>query len=86
MFRHKAQLHRLEAGERHAGRSARAAPSFYEARGEFQLNVEEMRRAGLGALYEAFEKLKAQAARPKACSTPERKQRAAARFRAPSAS
>ena len=37
----------------------RALPSVYEARGEFQLGVESMRRAGLGALYEAFEKLKA---------------------------
>ncbi len=34
-------------------------PSLYEPRGEFQLGVETMRRAGLGALYEAFEKLKA---------------------------
>src|SRR6185503_15711250 len=37
----------------------RALPTLYEARGKFQLNVEAMRRAGLGALYEAFEKLKA---------------------------
>jgi exodeoxyribonuclease VII large subunit len=37
----------------------RAYPSLYEARGKFQLNVEAMRRAGLGALYEAFERLKA---------------------------
>jgi len=37
----------------------RAVPSFYEARGEFQLNVELMRRSGLGALYEAFARLKA---------------------------
>jgi exodeoxyribonuclease VII large subunit len=36
----------------------RATASFYEPRGEFQLNVETMRRAGLGALYEAFERLK----------------------------
>jgi exodeoxyribonuclease VII large subunit len=36
----------------------RAVPSLYEARGDFQLNVEIMRQAGLGALYEAFEKLK----------------------------
>ncbi len=34
-------------------------PSLYEPRGEFQLGVEFMRRAGLGALFEAFEKLKA---------------------------
>ncbi len=37
----------------------RALPSLYEARGEFQLGVEAMRRAGLGALFEAFERLKA---------------------------
>ena len=36
----------------------RALPSLYEARGEFQLGVEAMRRAGLGALFEAFERLK----------------------------
>ena len=36
----------------------RAAPTLYEARGEFQLNVETMRRSGLGALFEAFERLK----------------------------
>jgi exodeoxyribonuclease VII large subunit len=32
----------------------RAVPSIYEARGEFQLNVETVRLAGLGALYERF--------------------------------
>ncbi len=37
----------------------RALPSIYEARGDFQLGVENMRRAGLGALFEAFERLKA---------------------------
>ena len=36
----------------------RALPSFYEARGEFQLGIENMRRSGLGALFEAFERLK----------------------------
>jgi exodeoxyribonuclease VII large subunit len=36
----------------------RALPSLYEARGEFQLGVESMRRAGMGALFEAFERLK----------------------------
>lgn len=41
----------------------RALPSLYEARGEFQLGVETMRRAGLGALFEAFEKLKAKLSR-----------------------
>jgi len=37
----------------------RALPTLYEARGKFQLGIEVMRRAGLGALYEAFERLKA---------------------------
>ncbi len=37
----------------------RALPSLYEPRGEFQLGVENMRRAGLGALFEAYERLKA---------------------------
>ena len=37
----------------------RATPSIYEARGEFQLNVETVRLAGLGALYERFVQLKA---------------------------
>jgi len=32
----------------------RAVASIYEARGEFQLNVETVRLAGLGALYERF--------------------------------
>jgi len=32
--------------------------SFYEARGEFQLNVETMRRAGLGPRFEAFVRLR----------------------------
>jgi exodeoxyribonuclease VII large subunit len=41
----------------------RALPSLYEARGEFQLGVEAMRRAGLGALFEAFERLKAKLSR-----------------------
>ncbi len=37
----------------------RALPSLYEARGEFQLGVEQMRRAGAGRLYEAYLALKA---------------------------
>jgi len=40
----------------------RATPSIYEARGEFQLNVETVRLAGIGALYEKFERLKARLA------------------------
>jgi exodeoxyribonuclease VII large subunit len=37
----------------------RATPSIYEARGEFQLNVENVRLSGIGALYEKFARLKA---------------------------
>jgi exodeoxyribonuclease VII large subunit len=40
----------------------RATPSIFEARGEFQLNVETIRLAGIGALYEKFERLKARLA------------------------
>ncbi|WP_407702881.1 exodeoxyribonuclease VII large subunit [Thiobacillus sedimenti] len=36
----------------------RALPSLYEARGEFQLGAEQIRRAGAGRLYEAFLRLK----------------------------
>lgn len=36
----------------------RACPTLYEQRGKFQLNVEAMRRSGLGALFEAYERLK----------------------------
>jgi exodeoxyribonuclease VII large subunit len=38
---------------------ARALVSLYEARGEFQLTIEFLQRAGLGALFEAYERLKA---------------------------
>ena len=37
---------------------ARAVVTLYEARGDFQLTIEFLQRAGLGALFEAFEKLK----------------------------
>lgn len=37
---------------------ARAVVTLYEARGEFQLNVEFLQRAGLGVLFEAYEKLR----------------------------
>lgn len=37
---------------------AQVLVSLYEPRGDFQLNVEIMRRAGLGALFEAFLKLR----------------------------
>ena len=38
---------------------ARALVTLYEARGEFQLTIEGLQKAGLGALFEAFERLKA---------------------------
>ena len=37
---------------------ARCTVTLYEARGDFQLTVEFMQKAGLGALFEAFEQLK----------------------------
>ena len=58
MFRHKLQY--LDwLPENGMQVEVRASPTLYEARGKFQLNVETMRRAGFGALYEAFERLKA---------------------------
>jgi exodeoxyribonuclease VII large subunit len=58
MFRHKLQY--LDwLPENGMQVEVRASPTLYEARGKFQLNVDSMRRAGLGALYAAFEKLKA---------------------------
>ena len=38
---------------------ARALVTLYEARGEFQLTIEFLQRAGLGVLFEAYEQLKA---------------------------
>ncbi len=58
MFRHRAQLQGWLPRDG-VQVEVRALPTLYEARGKFQLNVEVMRRAGLGALYEAFERLKA---------------------------
>lgn len=58
MFRHKLQYQDWKP-ENGMQVEVRASPSFYEARGEFQLVVETMRQSGLGALYAAFEKLKA---------------------------
>lgn len=57
MFRHKFQYldWRPENGVQ---AEVRAFPTLYEQRGKFQLNVETMRRAGFGALYEAYERLK----------------------------
>jgi exodeoxyribonuclease VII large subunit len=59
MWRSRAQTlgWRLENGQKI---EARALVSFYEPRGEFQLNVEAIRRAGQGDLFERFLRLKAQ--------------------------
>lgn len=56
-FRNKAALvgWKLENGMQV---EVRALPTLYEARGEFQLTIEGMRRSGLGVLFEAFERLK----------------------------
>ena len=56
-FRHKAALIDWKP-ENGMQVEVRALPTLYEARGDFQLTVEGMRRAGLGALFEAFERLK----------------------------
>jgi hypothetical protein len=57
MFRSRTQLlgWRLENGQ-HI--EARVLVTLYEARGDFQLNVEAARRAGVGNLYEKFLRLK----------------------------
>jgi exodeoxyribonuclease VII large subunit len=57
IFRHRLQ-HLDWRPENGMQVEVRACPTLYEARGKFQLNVETMRRSGLGALYEAYEKLK----------------------------
>lgn len=57
MFRHKSQYLDWKPAN---GMQVEvlALPTLYEARGDFQLSLEKMRPAGLGVLYEAFEKLK----------------------------
>lgn len=57
MFRSRAQSipWKLENGQQV---EARVTVSFYEPRGEFQLGIETLRRAGLGRLFEAFTRLK----------------------------
>lgn len=57
MFRSRAQLlpWRLENGMKV---EARALVTLFEARGDYQLNVESLRRAGVGNLYEAFCRLR----------------------------
>ncbi len=58
LFRQKARLLEAILADG-AAVEVRATPTIYEARGEFQLNVETVRLAGLGALYERFARLKA---------------------------
>ncbi len=57
MFRHRAQLldWSLANGQQV---EVRATPTLYEPRGDFQLNVDFARRAGQGALFEAFQRLR----------------------------
>lgn len=57
MWRNRAQLlpFRPENGMRV---EARALVTLYEARGDYQLNVEALRPAGVGNLFEAFNRLK----------------------------
>ncbi|GAB2180357.1 exodeoxyribonuclease VII large subunit [Denitratisoma sp. agr-D3] len=61
MFRSRAQLlpWQLANGQQV---EARALAGLYEPRGDFQLNVEAMRRGGLGRLFEAYARLKEQLA------------------------
>ena len=57
MFRHRHQY--LEWQPRDGMQiEAQALVTLYEPRGDFQLNVETMRRAGRGALFEAFLRLR----------------------------
>jgi exodeoxyribonuclease VII large subunit len=57
MFRHKSQYLDFKPAN---GMQVEvlALASIYEARGDFQLTLEKMRPAGLGTLFEAFERLK----------------------------
>jgi exodeoxyribonuclease VII large subunit len=57
MFRSRAQLlpWKLDNGQQV---EAHALVTLYEARGDFQLNIEGMRRAGVGRLYELFVQLR----------------------------
>jgi exodeoxyribonuclease VII large subunit len=58
MFRQRAAL--LGAPPENGARvEVLALVTLYEPRGQFQLNVETLRRGGVGALFEAFERLKA---------------------------
>ncbi|RTL50607.1 MAG: exodeoxyribonuclease VII large subunit [Rhodocyclaceae bacterium] len=71
MFRSRAQLlpWKLENGQQV---EAQALVGLYEPRGDFQLNVEALRRGGLGRLFEAYARLKEQLER-EGLFAPERK-------------
>jgi exodeoxyribonuclease VII large subunit len=63
MFRNKNQLLSNSIGNRQQVANGQqvevlAAVTLYEQRGDFQLTVEQLRPAGLGILYEQFERLK----------------------------
>ncbi len=61
MFRGRAQY--VDFAPREGDKvEVRATVGLYAARGDFQLNVEAMRKAGVGHLYEAFVRLKARLA------------------------
>jgi exodeoxyribonuclease VII large subunit len=57
MFRHKNQFIDWDPKDG-AQIEALALVTLYEARGDYQLNIETLRQAGLGALFEAYELLK----------------------------
>jgi exodeoxyribonuclease VII large subunit len=57
MFRHKSQYLDFKPANG-IQVEVLALASIYEARGDFQLTLEKMRPAGLGTLFEAFERLK----------------------------
>lgn len=57
MFRNRAQLVPFEFTNG-LQVEVRALVTLYEARGDFQLTIETVRRAGLGALFEAYTRLK----------------------------
>ena len=57
MFRHK-NMYLDWVPQDGAQVEAQALITLYEARGEFQLTIEQLRHAGLGVLFEAFERLK----------------------------
>ena len=57
MFRHRCQLLDWQPGDG-AQIEAQALLTLYEPRGDFQLNIEGMKRSGLGVLFEAFTRLK----------------------------